>query len=153
MSIAQIVEKDRLQIDAEASSKKRALERLSELMATGVADTSAGKVFDSLLVRERLGSTGFGNGVAIPHARHPGATSAVGAFMRLAAPVDFDAMDSEPVDLVFGLLVPEESTQEHVELLGELAELFEDKTLRESLRNASDTDEVFTLLTSAAPHT
>ena len=75
MSLAQIVQRDRLQIHADTTSKKRTLERLSELMASGVPDTSPGKVFDSLLVRERLGSTGFGDGVAIPHARHPGATS------------------------------------------------------------------------------
>lgn len=151
MAMAEILRHSRLQLDVEASSKKRALERLSELLA-GDAPTmlSAGKVFDSLLVRERLGSTGLGFGVAIPHARHPGASEAIGAFMRLRQPVDFDAMDREPVDLVFGLLVPEDCTDEHVRMLAALAELFDDAELRQRLRAAEGAEEVYRLLTPPA---
>lgn len=149
MALADLLNPDRLLLGSTAASKKRALEHLSELMANASSELSAGTVFDSFLVRERLGSTGLGFGVAIPHARQPGATEAMGAFMRLAAPVDFDAMDREPVDLVFGLLVPEDCTDEHVQLLGELAELLSEKEVRESLRNASTADEVLALMRRA----
>ena len=112
-------------------------------------ELNANEIFDSLLSRERLGSTGVGYGVAIPHARYEGATDAIGAFMRLDQPVDFDAMDREPVDLVFGLLVPEDCTDEHIQILAQLAELFSDPQLRTALRTASGTDEVMNLIGSA----
>ena len=151
MAIADLLEPQRLMLSSSAASKKRALEHLSELMASAGESFSAGHVFDSLLVRERLGSTGLGYGVAIPHARYQGATDAIGAFMRLDEPVDFDAMDSEPVDLVFGLLVPEDCTDEHIQILAQLAELFSDRELRSALRTADGTDEVLQLIGSAHP--
>jgi PTS system nitrogen regulatory IIA component len=146
MAIADLLLPERLLLGSTATSKKRALEHLSELMANADEAFSAGTVFDSLLVRERLGSTGLGYGVAIPHARHRGATDAIGAFMRLEQPVDFDAMDREPVDLVFGLLAPEECTDEHVQLLAQLAELFSDEAVRDGLRDASAKDDVLSLM-------
>lgn len=146
IAIADLLCPDRLLLGSTATSKKRALEHLSELMASADEAFSQGTVFDSLLVRERLGTTGLGFGVAIPHARHPGTTHAVGAFMRLSQPIDFDAPDREPVDLFFGLLVPEDYTDEHVQILAQLAELFSDEAIRAALRSAADKDEVLGLI-------
>jgi PTS system nitrogen regulatory IIA component len=150
MAIADLLQPERLLLDSSAASKKRALEHLSELLATADESLAAGKVFDSLLVRERLGSTGLGYGVAIPHARHIGAREAIGAFVRLSQPADFDAIDAERVDLVFGLLVPEECTDEHVQLLAELAELFSNPVVREKLRRATTAADVIAIIRDGA---
>ena len=90
-------------------------------------------VFDSLFARERLGSTGLGQGVAIPHGRIKGLKDALGAFLRLAQPVPFDAPDGKPVSLVFVLLVPEKATEKHLQILSELAQMFSDRALREAM--------------------
>ncbi len=103
-------------------------------------------VFDCLLARERLGSTGLEEGVAIPHGRMRGITRAIGAFMRLNQGVDFDAQDRQPVDLVFGLLVPEDATDEHLQILSQLAEMLSDPSLREQLRTAESEQSIFDLL-------
>ena len=99
-------------------------------------------------LRERLGSTGLGFGVALPHARLEGIDTAVGAFVHLPCGVDFDSPDREPVDLVFALLVPENSTNEHLEILSRLAELFNEEELRKKLRIAASAKAVFGLLTA-----
>src|SRR5262245_63459711 len=121
--------------DLAASSKKRLFEQLGLLFENqhGIARTT---VFESLFARERLGSTGLGQGVAIPHGRIKGLRDALGAFVRLAQPVPFDAPDGKPVSLVFALLVPEQATEKHLEILSELAQMFSDRALRESLANA-----------------
>jgi PTS system nitrogen regulatory IIA component len=119
-----------------ASSKKRVLEQAARLLARGGEQPSAEQVFERLLERERLGSTGLAGGVALPHARMPGIEESRGAFMRLAEPVDFDALDGQPVDLVFALIVPEDATDEHLQLLAKLAATFNDAQLRERLREA-----------------
>ena len=113
------------------SSKKRLFEQAGLLFENqhGVARSL---VFDSLFARERLGSTGLGQGVAIPHGRIKGLKEARGAFLRLAQPVPFDAPDGNPVSLVFVLLVPEKATEKHLQILSELAQMFSDKALREA---------------------
>lgn len=128
-----------------ASSKKRVLERAARLLAGGGSEPDTEQIFERLLERERLGSTGLAGGVALPHARMPGIEQSRGAFLRLAEPVDFDALDGQPVDLVFALLVPEEATEEHLRLLARLAALFNDETLRERLRVA-EAEDALTLL-------
>jgi PTS system nitrogen regulatory IIA component len=132
---------------AEARSKKRALEQLSSLLASGGTGLVELDVFESLLARERLGSTGIGHGVAIPHGRFKATKRAIGAFMQLRKGVDFSAIDNEPVDLIFALLVPEESTEEHLQLLAMLAEMFSSESLRAELRRAKSTAEIHRLLT------
>jgi PTS system nitrogen regulatory IIA component len=121
-----------------ASSKKQVFNLLSEAFenAHGI---SKWDVCDALLAREKLGSTGLGLGVAIPHGRIKGLKQALGAFAHLAVPVDFGAPDGEPVDMVFVLLVPEKANETHLELLSELAQMFSDKQFRESIRTAQDT--------------
>jgi len=146
MTINDILKAERIVLDAPATSKKRALESVGELIAADIAESSAKEIFDCLLARERLGSTGLGHGVALPHARVPGLACATGAFLRLREAVDYDAPDAEPVDLVFGLLVPEASTAQHLEILAELAENFANADIRERLRAATSTQEVGELL-------
>lgn len=123
-------------------SKKRLLEVLGEYLAASLPGISSRVVFDRLLERERLGSTGLGHGIALPHARMPQITKAIGAFVQLESGVDFDAIDGQPVDLAFALLVPETAAEEHLQLLAKLATLFSSEKVRETLRNATDADQV-----------
>jgi PTS system nitrogen regulatory IIA component len=108
MIITDLITPERIVCDCEVTSKKRVIEVLSERLATGQADLTARPIFDSLINRERLGSTGLGHGVALPHGRFSQSQQAIGAFIKLRKGVDFDAIDRQPVDLVFGLLVPEQ---------------------------------------------
>jgi PTS system nitrogen regulatory IIA component len=121
-----------------AASKKRLLETLAGLLAGGDTMLSSTRVFDRLLERERLGSTGLGQGVALPHARMPGISGPIGAFVQLREQVAFDAIDDKPVDLAFGLLVPEATDEQHLQLLATLAAAFDDAAVRDSLRSAPD---------------
>ena len=128
-----------------ASSKKQLLQILSEKAAelTGLPER---EVFETILQRERLGSTGVGNGVAIPHGRHASVKKAVGAFIRTQEPVAFDAPDGKPVSLLFILLVPENATGEHLEVLSQLAGKFSAKHVREALMAAGDAEEARRIL-------
>jgi len=128
-----------------ASSKKRALESLSGLIVTDHAEITQHEVFESLFCRERLGSTGLGHGVAIPHGRSKNITRPIGAFMRLKQGVDYDAPDGEPVDLVFALLVPDDCTNEHLEILAVLAEMFSDGEVCKRLRLAKSGREIMSI--------
>lgn len=119
-----------------ASSKKRILEQAARLLARDTEEPGTEQIFEKLLERERLGSTGLAGGVALPHARMPGISDSRGAFMRLAEPIDFDALDGQPVDLVFALIVPEDADEEHLQLLAGLAATFNDAALRQRLREA-----------------
>ena len=120
--------------DVPAASRKRTLQMLGEIFAGADPTLSAQAVFDRLVARERLGSTGLGEGCALPHARVPGLGRTLAAFLRLGKGVDFDSPDHVPVDLVFGLLVPEVSTDEHLETLAAIARVFSDEQVRSSLR-------------------
>jgi PTS system nitrogen regulatory IIA component len=108
-------------------------------------------VFDSLFARERLGSTGLGHGVAIPHGRIKGLKDALGAFLRLGAPVPFDAPDGKPVNLVFALLVPEQATERHLQVLSELAQMFSDRPLRDAMSAAADPASLHQLISTWQP--
>ena len=135
---------------AKVSSKKRLLEQLAQLLGDGNAERERA-LFDSLCQRERLGSTGLGHGVAIPHGRSPALSVATGAFIRLAEPVDFGASDGQPVDLLFALAVPEHFTQQHLVLLAQLAEMFADEGFRSRLRAAADGDALYRLVADWRP--
>ncbi len=130
----------------EVTSRKRALETLSTLLAAAREPLSQRLVFDQLCARERLGSTGLGFGVALPHARVPGLGDACGAFIRTEQGIEFDAPDGDRVDLIFGLVVPQECTGDHIEVLATLARLLSVDTLRQSLRRARNPEEAFGLL-------
>lgn len=124
-------------LDGESTSKKRMFERVGILFENtrGIARS---QVFDSLFAREKLGSTGLGQGVAIPHGRIKGLKEAMAAFVKLEHPVPFDAPDGLPVSLVFVLLVPERATDLHLQLLGELAQMFSEPAFREALQTTDD---------------
>ena len=104
-------------------------------------------MYDCLLSRERLGSTGLGSGIAIPHGRLPQGKKTLAAFIQLQEAVDYDASDKLPVDLLFALIVPEESTDEHLQILSTLAEKFSEQNMLQQLRSATSSDELFALLT------
>jgi len=132
-------------------SKKRAFEMLSELVSKDEPELSQSEVFTSLIERERLGCTGLGRGVAIPHGRLKGLDHAVCAFMKLNRGVDYDAADSKAVDMICALLVPEQSTSEHLEILATLAEMFSDPAFVARLHAAKSDDEIYRLLVSWKP--
>lgn len=129
---------ERIGCQLDIGSKKRVLQQMGDLLASSSPDLAADSIFERLLERERLGSTGLGHGVALPHARTPEVESATGAFIQLKSAVDFDAIDDRPVDLAFALLVPQEATEEHLQLLAKLAAMFSNELLCEHLRNASE---------------
>ena len=124
-------------LDSESTSKKRVFERAGILFENQL-QIARSKVFDSLFAREKLGSTGLGHGVAIPHGRVKGLRDAAGAFFKTQHPIAFDAPDGQPVSLIFVLLVPERATDLHLQILGELAQMFSDKNFREKLQAATD---------------
>lgn len=134
MKLSDILTPDRVQLDSDATSKKRVLESASQLIADCDENLSPRAVFDCLIAREKLGSTGLGHGVAIPHGRLGGLDKTIGVFIRVPNGVDFDAPDNEPVDLVFALLVPEESTDEHLQVLADIATYFDSRGSRDALR-------------------
>ena len=138
VTLDQILAPERVRSNVPAGSRKRTLQVLGEIFADAAPELSALSVFDRLVARERLGSTGLGEGCALPHARVPGLGRTLAAFLRLRAGVDFDSPDHEPVDLVFGLLVPEESTDEHLEILAAIAGVFSDARVRSSIRSVEE---------------
>lgn len=151
MDITDLIASERIVCDCEVASKKRVIEVLSELLAKGQADLTARPIFDSLIGRERLGSTGLGHGVALPHGRFNQSQRAVGAFVKLRKGVDFDAIDRQPVDLVFGLLVPDHYTDEHLKILAYLAEMFSDRAFCQRLRETDSDQTLFDLLGNWRP--
>jgi PTS system nitrogen regulatory IIA component len=134
MKLSEILAPNCIRLDADATSKKRVLESASQLIADTDEDLSPRQVFECLFAREKLGSTGLGHGVAIPHGRLAGLDKTIGVFLKLPKGVDFDAPDNEPVDLVFALLVPEESTDEHLQVLAKIAAYFNSQGSRDALR-------------------
>lgn len=144
----QLISPQRIAIGMIASSKKRLLEKLGELMHADVPELDVNAAFSSLIERERLGSTGIGHGVALPHGRLRGLDRAVGALGILAEDMDFEAIDNQPVRLVFALLVPEEANEEHLRLLSLLATLFSKEDVRQHLLKADNPEDVYHYLAS-----
>lgn len=134
--INEILVPETTRTDVDAQSRKRAIEAASDLLAEHHADLSARALFDDLMNRERLGSTALGEGVAIPHCR-TSCEGIHGAFLRLAEPVDYDAPDGDPVDLLFVLVVPPDESSAHLDVLAVLARLFQDPENRRRLRSQS----------------
>lgn len=130
-------------VNVPGGSKKKVLEQIANLIGREVPDLDSQVVFESLVAREKLGSTGFGNGIAIPHCRLTGCASPISALLHLNAPVDFDAIDGAPVDLLFVLLVPEAATDAHLELLRQIASMLDRKEVRERLRSAASNEALY----------
>ncbi|SFR42532.1 PTS IIA-like nitrogen-regulatory protein PtsN [Marinobacter gudaonensis] len=131
-----------------ASSKKRALEFIAEQINQQDNTLSETQIFNNLIARERLGSTGIGQGIAIPHCRLEGLDHVVGVLMTLEESVDFDAIDNQPVDLIFALIVPKEATSEHLELLSQLAEKFNERSFCDRLRQCQDARTLYERMTA-----
>jgi PTS system nitrogen regulatory IIA component len=143
--IAPLITPDTTLLDMSFSSKKKLFEHAADLFAQtrGLKSTD---IFTSLFERERLGSTALGCGIAIPHGRIKGLKEASGAFYRLKTPLEFDAPDNQPVSLCFILLVPKDANEQHLQILGELAQLFGDDAMRARMLAAATPDELLALL-------
>jgi len=148
--VAKLLSPTQVVTDLQVSSKKRLFEQAG-LLFENHDKIARSVVFDSLFAREKLGSTGLGQGVAIPHGRIKGLKEALGAFMRLAQPVPFESPDAQPVSLAFVLLVPEKATEKHLQILSELAQMFSDKALREAMSKAADAAALHQLITAWQP--
>lgn len=146
MQLNNILSEDRIACHVDAPSKKRALEQLSQLLSNDQQYLSPPDIFESLISRERLGSTGIGYGVAIPHGRIKNSDHITAAFIQLKSAVDFDAIDDNPVDLLFALIVPENSTEDHLQTLAALANMFSDSNFRDELREAGTPANMFKLI-------
>lgn len=149
MTLETILPPERILFAVPGGSKKRVLEFFSTFIAQNTPSLDSEEVFARLIGRERLGSTGIGNGVAIPHARSPHCSGPVAAFLKLAEPIDFDAIDGEPVDLVFVLLVPEEADDTHLALLSQVATVMNDADTRSRLRHSTTQRELYDTLIEA----
>lgn len=141
-----LIQERQISLHDQATSKKKVLEHLASLLAIAGKPPGSEQIYEKLLERERLGSTGMSHGIALPHARIRGLGRPRGAFLTLDQPIDFDALDGEPVDLVFGLLVPEQATGEHLALLAELARLFSSSQLCNQMRQAQSAADALHLL-------
>ncbi|MDF0606107.1 PTS IIA-like nitrogen regulatory protein PtsN [Neisseriaceae bacterium TC5R-5] len=149
--IGKILVSDHVLLDLDVSSKKRVFEQVG-LLLENTRGIARSEVFDCLFAREKLGSTGLGQGVAIPHGRARGLKEATGVFIRLKAPIPFDAPDSKPVQCLFVLLVPEQATDLHLQVLSELAQLFSSRQMREQMLSVATREELYTLLSKWVPN-
>ncbi len=146
MKLSDIISPDAVAIASGVNSKKRALEDLSTLLAQQCEDTTARDIFGALINREKLGSTGLGSGVGIPHGRLGSATKAVGAILKLPSSIDFESVDREGVDLLFGLVVPKEATTEHLQILAGIADVCHNSELVDALRASTTAEELYALI-------
>lgn len=146
MDLSDLLTKDAVIAGLKVKSKKQAIQEMAE-KAAALTGLSEREIFDTLLQRERLGSTGVGNGVAIPHGKLTRLDRLVGLFAKLEKPIDFDALDDQPVDLVFVLLAPEGAGADHLKALARIARQLRDGAVTQGLRQSHDEEEIYTLLT------
>lgn len=151
MKLEDLVKPDNVLCNAQARSKKHCLEILSELLSRSDSEISHEEIFERLVERERLGCTGLDSGVAFPHSRVEGVKRSSGALMKLSSPVDFDTSDSEHVDLVFGLMVPVELDDSHYADIRVITSALNDPELRDRLRAARSSSELYKALLTATP--
>ncbi|WP_397451411.1 PTS IIA-like nitrogen regulatory protein PtsN [Pseudomonas sp. NA-150] len=130
-------------VNVPGGSKKRALETIANVIVREVPELFEQDVYESLIAREKLGSTGFGNGIAIPHCRLKGCSQPISALVHLDHPIEYDAIDGAPVDLLFVLLVPEAATDAHLELLRQIAGMLDRKDVRDKLRSAASNEALY----------
>jgi PTS system nitrogen regulatory IIA component len=149
MRVRELLAPERTHFGVTGVSKKRLIDQAAQLAAASCADASEQQIFDALIARERLGSTGIGEGIAIPHCRLAGCSSPVGLLIRLDQAIDFESIDNKPVDLVFVLLVPENNPEQHLKTLSHLAALFNEPAFRQRLRDAGSSEELFKHATSS----
>ena len=148
MTISALLSPQRIFLDTEISSKKKLLELIANIVAdqTQLAESL---IYNNLLNRERLGSTGLGHGFAVPHARLENLDKTIGCLFRLKEPVNFEAPDNQPVDLVFTIIIPQEATEEHLLILSSIARIFSQTDVCEAIRSATSRDEIAQIIKSA----
>jgi len=148
MTVSALLTPDRIFIDPNISSKKKLLELIANTV-TEQCGLTRSTLFNSLLDRERLGSTGLGNGFAVPHARLPDLKETMGLFVRLEKPINFNSPDNQPVDLIFCIIIPEHATDEHLQILASLAKTFSQPSVREAMRGAHTDGDIIRVIDSA----
>lgn len=146
MEIIDLLTQDGVNADLKVSSKKHALQDLARRTAD-ISGLQERAVFDVLMERERLGTTGVGNGIAIPHGKLPDLERIIGFFARLKKPIDFQAIDERPVDLIFVLLAPETAGADHLKALARISRLLRNETKCEKLRGTDNAEALFAILT------
>ena len=149
--VSRLLPESHVVLGLDAGSKKRLFEQIG-LLFENSRQIPRARVFDSLFDREKLGSTGLGYGVAIPHGRIRTLKEPVCAFVRTSAPIPFEAPDGAPVNLVFAMLVPEHATEAHLEILSELAQMFSDAELRAALASTEDIQAAHRMITEWSPY-
>tara|TARA_B100001093_G_scaffold177482_1_gene170102 strand:- start:80 stop:529 length:450 start_codon:yes stop_codon:yes gene_type:complete len=145
MQLEDILSPERCHCQVNWSSKRRILTNISEIVGDQFSSIEPEPIYDSLMAREQLGSTGLGKGIAIPHCRVASCTSIIGSLITLAEPVDYDAIDGRPVDILFVLIVPEQKSDNHIRTLAKLAELFNDKDLCFTLRQTQSNEDLYNI--------
>ena len=148
MIIQHILTPGRTHSDVPGVSKKKTLESIAQFLSNEVPAINPAELFSALITRERLGTTGLGQGVALPHCRFKHCPEPTGLFLRLEKPIDFDSVDRRPVDLVFALIVPDGDNEEHLQILRSLAEKFHSPSTLRQLRDAPDAETLFEIITS-----
>ena len=148
VELADLLTVDRVEAGCQLSSKKKLMEKITTLLLQGREQLDRKTVLQTLIERERLGSTGIGNGIALPHGRINGLDDVIGAVAVLANPLEYDSMDGKPIKLAFGLLVPAQANEQHLKILAHLAQLFANDMLRTQLFSAPNNRNVFDLLTT-----
>ncbi len=148
MTISALLSPQRIYLDTEITSKKKLLELIANVVAdqTRLPESS---IYNNLLNRERLGSTGLGQGFAVPHARLENLDQTMACFFRLKDAVNFEAPDNQPVDLVFTIVIPEEATEEHLMILSSLARIFSSADVCNAIRTAGSREEIAEIIRSA----
>ncbi len=148
MTVSTLLSPKTIFLDTEISSKKKLLELIANIVAD-MTKLSESSIYNNLLNRERLGSTGLGQGFAVPHARLNDLDKTTACFFRLKEAVNFEAPDNRPVDLVFTIIIPEEATEEHLLILSSLARIFSREEICDAIRNAANKDEIAQSIQSA----
>ncbi|MBT5497588.1 MAG: PTS IIA-like nitrogen regulatory protein PtsN [Alphaproteobacteria bacterium] len=149
MEISDLITPDSIFSKLPATSKKQALQELAK-RASDISELNERVIFDALIERERLGTTGVGNGIAIPHGKLAGLDRLHGLFARLDKPIEFDSIDEQPVDLIFLLLAPECAGADHLKALARVSRLLRDRSTCEKLRGSEDPDALYALLIETA---
>ena len=146
MQLSEILTTSCTRCDAAVTSKKRILEIICQIAAIQITDMDQDELLESLLDREKMGSTGIGNGIAIPHGRLPNTSKAVAVLITTKQAIDFDAIDNRDVDIFVALFVPENSCQEHLDTLQNIAKLFSDKKMIKQVRKCNDNQALYNLI-------
>lgn len=147
-SISHILTSARTQMGVQCSSKKKLIQHISQFLADAIEDAQADDIYERLIAREKLGSTGIGEGIAIPHSRLEECEDTIGALFVLDNAIDYDAIDRQPVDIVFVLLVPAEATEQHLQTLSMLAQKFSQEEYRAQLRSAHNHEALYQVATA-----